>query len=102
MAATHKLQITFDEATGRVSAVHRCTAEVAGHQTTHAREVELSGDAAGALKSILDANREAVESETLALGVAHVAAVTGKGPKGVTPLKVGGSLGAVGGADAKK
>jgi hypothetical protein len=102
MAATHKLQITFDEAAGRVTAVHRCTVEVAGQRVSHAREIELEGDPAAALKGILDANRAAMEQDATALAVDHVAAVAKKAPKGVKQLKVGGTLGPAGGTAVEK
>lgn len=100
--AAHTLRIDYDEATGAVTALHRCTVTVAGLPVGHSREIELGADAAAALKVILDANRELLETEAARLAVSHAAAVSGKKQPGVTKLAVGGSLGALGGADAKK
>lgn len=102
MAGTHTLRIDYDEATGAVTATHGCTVTVAGLAVRHSRAVELGPDAAAALKTVLDANRELVEREAGALAVSHAAAVAGKKQPGVIPLRINGTLGALGGADAKK
>jgi hypothetical protein len=104
MPASHRLQITYDESTGTVTAVHRCTVTVPGHPSpiTHAREIELDPESAAALKGVLDANRDVLEAETGELAVDHAAAVSGKVRKGVRPLKVGGSLGPVSTTDTAK
>jgi len=102
MAATHRIQITYDESTDTVTAIHRCTVTVPGHPApiTHAREIELEPEAAASLKAILDSNRDDIEAETGELAVDHVAAVSGKVKKGTRVLKVGGSLGPVGTSNA--
>ena len=102
MKPAHFARIDFDEATGAVAALHRCTVTVGGLPISHSREIELGPDAAAALKTVLDANRELLEKEATALALSHAAAVSGKAQPGVTPLKVGGSLGALGAADPKK
>lgn len=100
--ADHKLTISYDDATGKLTAAHRCAVDVAGVRSSHARDVDLSPDAVDALRAILDLNREQMEAEAAALGVAHAAAVLGKQKPGVKTLKAGGSLGGLGGADPKK
>jgi hypothetical protein len=100
--ATHKLTITYDEATGEVTAVHRCAVAVGPTVVGHARDVELDAGAAAVLKAVLDANRKTVEAETQILAVSHAAAVAGKKQPGVTPLMAGGRLGALGGHEVKK
>lgn len=102
MTAQHSLRIDYDEATGRLVVTHRCTVVVAGHAVSHAREIELGEGTAAALSGFLDANRETLAAEAQAHALVHVAAVTGKTRKGVTPLKVGGSLSAAGGTEAAK
>lgn len=104
MAAAHKLQVTFDEATGEVRITHRCTVVVGGHTVSHAVEVAPDDrDAlAAALKGWIDANREQMEKDAGLLAVRHVAAVTGKDEPGVKRIAVGGSLGPAGGSAVKK
>lgn len=100
--AKHSLRIDYDEATGTVSAVHRCAVEVGGITVGHSREIDLGPDAAAALTAVLNSNRETVEGEAQALAISHAAAVTGKSQPGVKKLAVGGTLGALGGAAAEK
>jgi hypothetical protein len=100
--AKHSLRIDFDEATGTVTAVHRCTVDVGGLPVSHSREIDLGADAATALKGVLDANRALVEAEATGLAISHAAAVSGKSQPGVKKLSVGGSLGALGASEAKK
>jgi hypothetical protein len=102
MATRHSLRIDFDESSGAVAAVHRCTVDAAGIPVSHSREIDLGADAAAALKGVLDANRELVEREATGLAISHAAAVSGKVQPGVKKLAVGGSLGALGGSEAKK
>ena len=101
---THKLTLAYDDAAGTVRATHRTTVEIGGHAISHAEDVALS-DAAGAvaaLKALVDGNREEMEKRATALAIEHAAALSGKNPKNRKQLTVGGTLGAVGGADAKK
>lgn len=100
--ARHKLQIVYDDATGTVTASHRCAVEAGGREVSHARPVELAGDAAAALRAFVDQNRAAMEQETGLMAVRHAAAVSGRVQPGVTPLKAGGSLGSLGAAAAAK
>lgn len=102
--AAHKLQLTYDESTGEVRIVHRCTVTLGGHAVSHAAEVPPDdADAlAATLKAWIDANREQVESDAGLLAVRHVAAVTGKDEPGVKKIAVGGSLGPVGGVQTNK
>lgn len=94
--ATHKFAITLDEATGQVSAVHRCTVNIGGALISHSRDVEMSAEVAAAMKQFLDGNRAEVEKEALALAMSHIAATSGKKQPGVKRLTVHGALGPIG------
>ena len=101
---THKLTLAYDDAAGTVRATHRTTVAIGGHAISHAEDVALSDHdgAAAALKALVDGNREEMEKRATALALIHAAALAGKAPKNTKQLVIGGTLGAVGGADAKK
>ncbi len=99
--ASHKLQLTFDTATGTLAVVHRCTVEIGGHTVSHAEPVALEGDVAEAMKGMIEQNAAAMEAATTKLAVRHVAASTGKDEPGVKRLTVGGSLTGKGNTAAK-
>ena len=96
--ATHSIRIDYDESSGHLSVVHRCTVEVGGHAVSHAEEIVLNDPAAVAavLAKFVDGNRAEMEERTTALALQHAAALAGKAGKGVKQLKLGGSLAAVG------
>lgn len=100
--AEHKIQVTLDEATGSIVAVHRVFVEVAGTVVSHSRDYALTPESIGPLKALIDANREVMESDVFKLSIDHISATSGKAPKGVTPLKVGGSLVAGGSVEIEK
>jgi len=96
-SATHKLQLTFDTATGVLSAVHRCTVEAGGHSVSHAEPVEIGGEVADAMRGMIEQNAAAMEAAASNLAIRHASAVDGKLEAGVKPLKVSGSLAGSGG-----
>lgn len=102
MTLTHTFRIDYDDATGEVKAVHRCTSDVGGEKVSFAEDVQLPADAAAALKAFVDDNRKAMENVTKLMALRHAAAVSGVPEARVTKLKVGGSLAAVGKTSPKK
>lgn len=102
MAAKHTLRIDFDDATGEVSVVHRTTVSVAGQPIAFAQPVDLAdADAAKAtLKALVDGNREAMEKAAGAAAIQHAAAVAGTSKH--KQIKLGGTMGPVGGTKAEK
>ncbi len=101
MPATHKLQLTFDTATGELRAVHRCTVEVGGQSVSHAEPVVLGEEVGEAMRGMIEQNAAAMEAATGSLAVRHVAASTGKDEIGLKRLTVAGSLTSKGDAAAK-
>lgn len=99
--ASHKLQLTYDDATGDLTVTHRCIVAVGGHDVSHAEPVTLDASAAAAFKAILDANREEMERRTTTLAVQHAAAIAGRLPPNTKSLAVGGNLGAIGATQVK-
>lgn len=101
MSATHKLIIAYNEATKALTAVHRCTVTVAGHEVSHTRELGLTPEDAwvAALTGVLNVGRELLETETARLALTHAGAVTGKVEPGTHRLVVDGAV-APGGAPA--
>lgn len=100
--ATHKLKLTYDDATGTVTMSHRCTVEVGGVAVSHELPINPPEGVAEACKAFLDLNRAEVEAEANAAAVQHAAALAGKRKPGVKVLKVGGSLGSGGASETKK
>lgn len=100
--ATHKLKLTYDDATGTVTMRHHCTVVVAGQAISHELPIDPAEGVAEACKAFLDQNRAEVEAETAGMAVQHAAAVAGKVKPGVKTLKAGGSLGSAGTGEAKK
>lgn len=95
--AAHKITLTYGD-DGELTATHRTWIEVGGHVVSHAETVSLDDHdaAAAALEALINANRDEMEARTERLAIAHAAAVEGKDQPGIKPLRVGGSLGAIG------
>lgn len=102
MAATHKLQITFDTASGKLRAVHRTTVTVGGHEVSHAADVDLGDGVAAAMSGMIEQNAAQMETDATRLAIRHAAAVEGKLPQGVQSLKVSGSITGKGDAATKQ
>lgn len=100
--ARHKIQITYDEAAGSLSVTHRTAVEVGGHAVSVAEPVALADEAGAvaALQALIAGNRAEMEKRAERAGIEHAAAVGGKA-KGKR-VALGGSLGAIGGGEAKK
>ena len=101
--AKHKIQLTYDD-DGNLAVTHRCTVEAGGQEVSHAEPVEIDDHdgACASLQSLLDANKDEMETRTTAMAFAHVAAVAGKLPAKTKSLKAGGTLGAIGGTSTNQ
>lgn len=102
MNTNHKLQITYDESTGQVTAVHRCNYEIGGHNVGHSRVVAMPDDVAKAMIQFIDANRSEVETEAEGLAIMHAAAVSGRNLPNTKSLKVEGGAALFGGSTSNK
>jgi hypothetical protein len=102
--ATHRLQLTYDDATDTLTVTHRCAVEVGGQTVSHAEEVPLENPAAvaAAFKGLLQANAKAMEERTADMAARHVAAVQRKPAPGLKTVQTGGSLGALGAGAPKQ
>jgi hypothetical protein len=90
--ATHKFQITYDEATDALTATHRCTVTVGGMAVGHVVDVVLDRSVADAIKSFIDQNRTEIERETESMAAAHVSAVAGRSVRKPKQITVVGGL----------
>lgn len=101
MAATHKIQAVFDEATGKVVLRHFVTTTVGGHRVTIHEDIETEGDAIEKfLKRVIELNREEMDERATVQTAQHVAVMSGKF-KGKT-LKLAGNVTAEGESEQKK
>ncbi len=102
--ASHKISITFDEATNALHVVHRCSVDVAGHTVSHAEDIELTetGGVLGMLKGLIDSNRTEMEAIANLHGVNHASAFSGKALAGVKKLTIGGAVGVASATAVKK
>lgn len=59
----HKLTITYDDRTGTVTAVHRCTVQIGDRTVGLSRDLDPDPALAAVLKACVDQNRASLEAE---------------------------------------
>lgn len=81
MKKKHKIQFTFDEATGELTVRHFTAVEFGGLPVTHHQDIEADAESVETIKGYMagaiDANREAMEQAAEVAAVTHVAALAG-------------------------
>lgn len=81
MKKNHKVQITFDEATGELTVRHYTNAKFGGQTIVSHQDVTSDPESEAGLKAyltgVIDANRETMEQTAEMAAVNHVAALAG-------------------------